>query len=80
MPKAIISFGYEDYVVEAAEALEVYNILAKAERYKSRYRRHDEGGTLHYIWPQDSSDDIKTIRIISDDLYRIAKLAGKPEE
>ena len=80
MPKAIIQLGYNQYVVDAQDALKVYEIINKAERYRSQYRSREDGGTVHYVWPQDDQDDIKDIRIISDSLYQIAKMAGKPED
>ena len=79
MPKAIVTIGYDDFIVDAQDALKLHEIIAKAERYKQRYRSRDEGGPLHYVWPQDDEDSTKNIRIISDDLYRVAKLAGKYE-
>lgn len=80
MPKAIIQLGYDHYAMDAQDALKVYEIIGRAERYRSQYRRKDEGGTLHFVWPQDADDDLKDIRIISDSLYQIAKMAGKPVE
>ena len=80
MTKAIIRFGYDSYVMDAEDALAIHEILARAENYKSKYQRAEEGGTLHYIWDQDGSNETKTIEIMSDSLYRMAKLAGKPED
>ena len=79
MPKAIVNFGYSDYIVDAEDALTLYNILAKAERYKRDYRSKDEGGPLHYVWEQDNEDEMRNFTIMSDSLYRMAKLAGKPQ-
>lgn len=80
MPKAIINVGYSDYIVEAEDALTLYSILAKAERYKRNYRSKEEGGTLHYVWAQDNEDELRQFSIMSDGLYRMAKLAGKPQD
>lgn len=80
MPKAIIQLGYNHYAMDAQDALKVYEIIGRAERYRSQYRSREDGGTVHYVWPQDDQDDIKDIRIISDSLYQIAKMAGKPAE
>ena len=79
MPKAIVNVGYHDYVIDAEEALTLYAILAKAERYKRDYRSKDDGGSLHYVWEQDNEEEMRSFTIISDNLYRMAKLAGKPE-
>lgn len=80
MAKAVINVGYNDYVVDAEDALTLYNILAKAERYKRDYRSRDDGGPLHHIWAQDNEEEMRNFTIMSDNLYRMAKLAGKPQE
>ena len=79
MTKAIIRVGYEQYVMDAEDALKMHEILAKAERHKRDYRSRDEGGPLHYVWAQDSEDEARNFEIMPDNLYRMAKLAGKPE-
>ena len=80
MGKAIIRFGYDNYVMEAEDAMRIHEILGKAEHYHSKYQRKEEGGTTHYVWPQDMSDDLKTIHVLPENIYRMAKLAGKPED
>jgi len=80
MTKAIVRFGYDQYVMDAQDALVVHEILAKAEFFHRKYRRDTEGGTLFYIWPQEGESDLKSFEIVPDHLYRMAKLAGKPEE
>lgn len=79
MTKTILKLGYTNYVLEADDAMLVTRILANAERYESKYRSSDDGGTLYYIWEPRTNDDTElTIRPISDGLYRMAKLAGEP--
>lgn len=80
MTKAIIRVGYDKYVMDAKDALAIHEILAKAERYSSKYQKAEEGGTLHYVWEQDNIDDPRSFEIMPDNLYRLAKLAGKPED
>ena len=79
MTKAIIRIGYEQYVMDAADALKVHEILAKAECFKREYRSKDNGGPLFYVWPQDTDNESRSFEIMPDNLYRMAKLAGKPE-
>jgi len=79
MSKAVISFGYENYVMDTKDAVTILEFFNSAEIYKEKYRSTAEGGSTHHIYPQ-SYDNSKTIRVISDDLYRMAKLAGEPEE
>lgn len=80
MSKAVIQVGYMEYVMDSKDAVAIYDILAKAERYKRVYRNKEEGGPLFYIWDQDGEDEMRQFSIMSDSLYRMAKLAGKPPE
>lgn len=78
MTKAIINSGYRDLVVDLEDAVTFHTILSKAERYERVYRDQNEGGPLYYIWEQDTDDEHRNLQIISDNFYRLAKLAGKP--
>lgn len=80
MPKAIVQFGYDRYVMDAQDALTIHEILGRSENYHREYRRDSEGGTLYYVWPQDEGNELKSIDLIPDNLYRMAKLAGKPDK
>jgi len=72
----VVSIPYGDYVVNAEDALVIANVMARAERYQEKYRG-GEPNTYH-VYPVDGR--VAGMHIISDDLYRMAKLAGKPEE
>lgn len=80
MTKAIIRIGYDHFVMDAEDALTIHGILARAECFKREYRSKDDGGPIYYIWQQDVDNDGRSIEIISDNLYRMAKLAGKPSD
>lgn len=80
MTKAVLQLGYDQYVLDAQDALKVYEIIAKAERYKSMYRSREEGGSVHYVWDQGEEREMRDLRIMPDSLYRMAKLAGKPDQ
>jgi len=78
----IVTFGYTDYVVSTKDAVTLLDLLANAERYEERYISKDEkGNTLgeayhtYHVYANDSTVSAKTI---SDEKYRLAKLAGKP--
>jgi len=79
MTKAIVRMGYDKYVMDAEDALAIHEILAKAEHYSSKYQSKDDGGTLHYVYPQDATDEMRSFELMPDALYRMAKLAGKPD-
>jgi hypothetical protein len=80
MSKVLIDIGYKKYVVEADEALKIAAMLSKAEQYETRYVKDDKGDgvSVHYIYPQD--DMRWLMEIMPDNIYRMAKLAGKPNK
>ena len=71
----IVSLNYGEYVMPTEDAVKLMQILAKAERYK---RKYDAENPSHYVWPQEDTNFMGTL--MGDDLYRMAKLAGKPED
>lgn len=81
--KAVITIGYHDYVMEAEDALALLQVIARGERYHSKWRKAGDEGTSYYIWTESEQsgnhgNNIGVLRLISDDHYRIAKLAGAP--
>jgi hypothetical protein len=78
MSKVVISIGYRSYVMDAKDALAVAEAMASAERYDTKYVK--DGDSMHHIWQQDGSEDNTTMKLISNEMYRMAKLAGKPKE
>lgn len=71
----VISFGYGEYIMPPKDALAVMEILQKSEKYESKYV--SGGENTHHVYP---NTEALIARLISDDLYRMAKLAGKPEK
>ena len=81
MTKMIVSIGYKEYVMEAAKAMAVVEALSEAEFYESRYRNSEDGGTTHHVWGQDANEVTHCVlKLLPDNLYRLAKLAGKRED
>jgi hypothetical protein len=79
MSKVIVSLGWSnEYVMDAEKALTMLELLKDAEIYKEQYRSTDKGGTLYHIYAQDR--EICTMKVLSNNFYNLAKLAGKPEE
>jgi hypothetical protein len=74
--KAIVKVNYKDFVMDAEKALTMLSLLEEAEVYESKW---DGKTSAHYIYNQDS-DSVRELRIIPDVLYRMAKLAGKPNK
>ena len=81
MKKAIICIDYKDYVMNTEDAIKVVSVLAEAERYESTWVEENKAYN-HYIYKakKDVREHIVGIRLISDETYRLAKLAGDPNE
>lgn len=79
MTKAVISLGYKDYVLDAEDALAILKLLANAELFKEKWASKDDGGSSYYVYPQGADEAKLNLHLITDDLYRMAKLAGRPE-
>ena len=71
----VVSLGYGDIVLPTKDAVTLMEILEKAERYRMKY--HSGNPSTYHIWPQDVDYQAK---LITEDVYRMAKLAGKPED
>lgn len=76
MAKAIITLGYIDYVLDLKEVVTVAEILGRAEQYESKY---NSGDTTHHIY-ETNRKELAVIKLISEDFYRLAKLAGRPAQ
>ena len=76
MAKVILEFGYDKaFVMDADKALTLLDLLKDAEKYQDKYQK---GGNTFHIFPQEK--EIATLRVLSTNMYNLAKLAGKPEE
>ena len=78
----VIDFGYNtnSLVMSPKDALAMAEIMQRAEKYEKKYLPGNGGGESSYtyhVWPNLGEISMK---IISDDNYRMAKLAGKPEK
>lgn len=77
MSKAVLRLGYTSYVMDLRDAVTITEIMAQAEVYESKYAG---GKSSHHIYANQSSelDGGMTIKLIPDEFYRMAKLAGAP--
>ena len=82
----VIEMGYSSFVMSKEDAMTMVSILERSELYKQKYwsksDRAEKGmpedqDYTHHVYPNDKEYSMK---IISDDMYRLAKLAGKPEK
>ena len=77
--KAIVQIGYTSYVMDAEKAIAVLEMLSGAEVYEGKWNSLSKSST-YYIYPQDNDTFIKEMKLLPDALYRMAKLAGKPNK
>jgi len=70
----VVSLTYGEFVMDTKDAVALMQILEKAEKYTQKWRSE---GTTHHVYPSEESFNAK---LLSADMYRMAKLAGKPEE
>ena len=76
MAKCVIDFGHSNYVVDAAVAVRLMELMAGAEVYRTNWRPESEGGSTKHIY---EAERVCTAELLSDANYRMYKLAGKPE-
>jgi hypothetical protein len=82
MAKVVVDIPYGAFVIDAKDALALAEMVSKAERYQSKYHGASGGTPAHstsHIYPMNQ-DAAFIMRLISDDNYRMYKLAGKPED
>jgi predicted DNA-binding ArsR family transcriptional regulator len=76
----VIEFGWNNkFVLKTSDAVKLLELLEKAEMYEDKWRKAEEGGTTYHVYPLEP-EKVPSLKLISDDLYRMAKLAGKPEK
>lgn len=77
----VLDFGWNTkFVMKSADALKIVEILEKAEQYEEKWRKNEDGGTTYHVWPIEDPSKLPSMKIVSEALYQMAKLAGKPEE
>ena len=73
----VVTIPYGSLVMDAKDAFVLAEVYARSAEYKEKWRSSEDGGSTYHIFPNEQKMDIK---VISDDLYNMAKLAGKPEK
>ena len=77
MSRCVIGLGYKQYIVDTEDAIRLADMLSKAEMFESKY--NSGAGETFHVWEQEDANKFQ-ITILPDSVYRIGKLAGKPEE
>jgi hypothetical protein len=71
----IVELGYTKYIVSNKDAVTIADILEKAELYEQKWRKEEDGGTTYHVYDNDKQF---TLTSLTNSLYNMAKLAGKP--
>jgi hypothetical protein len=80
MAKITVQIGYNYFVLDGGKAVQLLDTLQGAEVYETKWRSESEGGTSYHIYPQEVTSRKIEIGYLSDEQYRMYKLAGKPSE
>ena len=81
----ILELDYRKYVLSSKDAVTVMDILNSAEMYQEKYVSEansptGKSHTMYFVYGQDEQDMERiSLRAMPDSLYKMAKLAGKPE-
>jgi predicted DNA-binding ArsR family transcriptional regulator len=76
----VIDLGYLSYVLPNKDAIAIAEILEKAEVYEKKWIPSEEREKgmedhTHHVYPNTRQ---LNMTLISNNLYNVAKLAGKP--
>lgn len=77
----VVEIGFRKYVMDTEKAVKVAELLTNAEMYERTYipeekRVDSDVEYIHHIW---HAEETVQMRVISDHLYRAAKLTGKKD-
>ena len=79
----IVTIGYQDYALPTKDAITLLELLSKAERYEDRYVSKEDKknttGEAYHTFHVYENDTVFNAKVIPNEKYRMAKLAGKPE-
>lgn len=82
MSKVILNLGYRSFVLDAEQAIPLINMLSGAEVYESKWHNRTEtqdSYSSYHIYPM-TQDNAFQMQLLTDEAYRMYKLAGKPSE
>ncbi len=81
MSKVLLSWHGRKCVLEHDKAMKVLDLLHDAEVFETKWRK-GEDDTYHVYSPDPNEilHNSMTVAPLPAELYRVAKLAGRPEE
>lgn len=75
--KTVLYIGTKFFILKPEVHAQIIDLLEGAEIYEEKWRSADEGGPLYYVYPHESKELVYN-KNLTEPLYRMAKLAGKP--
>ncbi len=82
MSKVVVEMGYKSFIMDTKDGIALMEVLGRAEIYEEKYHR-DEGATesryTYHVYPMEVRTGI-AMRLMSDELYQMYKIAGKPND
>jgi hypothetical protein len=82
MAKVVVEMGYKSFVMDTKDGVALMEVLGRAEIYEEKYHREEgetQAGYTYHVYPMDVCSGI-AMRLLSDDLYTMYKMAGKPND
>jgi hypothetical protein len=77
----VVNLGYStNLVVTKEDAMTLISVLERAYSWDEKYvsKNDSETGESHYLYYAYPCTNMPTMKIINDEVYTMAKLAGKP--
>jgi hypothetical protein len=83
--KAVIRVGYKAYIVPAKVGVKILTLLEAAERWEDKYHSSTDQEPAHHTYHvfYDEEKRVPTssgLELVTDELYQMARLAGKPQK
>lgn len=80
MSKIVVEISHTGYVLDSKDAIQLVELISKAEIYRERWQAKEQGGTTYHIFPQDRDASRVSLKFLTDDEVKVMRMAGKPEE
>ena len=80
--KILFEWADKKLIMDASKAEEIINLINRSEEevyeHKTNWRTKEE---THHVYAVSAGDlGVQSIQVLTDDLYALGKLRGKPED
>lgn len=80
--KFLLDVNDKKYVVDDDTLTSIFSLLDGLEGYSRKWNRgegNEESFYSHHVYVADITEDLQRVEVLPNNLYAVAKLAGKPE-